>query len=476
MLWLVIVLLIFIFQVGTILILEFRKPSKAVAWLFILFCFPLIGFVLYYFMAQDYKKRKFMRQRGSRLFRGFKDQIWEQARVIESLEQMENPAFHDQERLFNLLSRLSESPITGCNETRVLTNGEEAFPDMLQAMESARHHIHIEFYIFRNDEIGVRFQQVLMHKAREGVKVRFVVDGLGSYHLPRSFVRECREAGVEFHFFLPPLIATLDRRVNYRNHRKIVVVDGVVGYVGGINVGNDYLGLYPKFGFWRDTHMRIEGDGVYFLQNTFLGDWKLASGERIIDKSLFPPHHCQGNEQVQVLASGPDQDWDAIQEMCFGALTVAKRRVWLTTPYFIPDPSIYEALKTAAVSGVDVRIIIPYKSDSTLVHLASLSYVEELLEAGVRFYQYRKGFIHAKVMIVDELLASVGTANLDMRSFFYNFELTAVLFSKAAISRLVRDFEEDLRNSSPIDNEEFSNRPRIHKAAEMLTRMLSPLL
>lgn len=476
MLWLIIVLVIFIFQVGTILLIEFRQPSKAVAWLFILFCFPLVGFVFYYFVAQEYKKRKFMRSSGSRLFRGFKEQIWGQANVIERLEQMDNPAFREQERLFNLLSHLSESPVTGCNETHVLTNGEQAFPDMLQAMENARHHIHIEFYIFRNDEIGVRFQQVLMSKARAGIKVRFIVDGLGSYYLPGSFVRACREAGVEFYFFLPPLIATLDRRVNYRNHRKILVVDGVVGFIGGINVGNDYLGLYPKMGFWRDTHLRIEGDGVYFLQNTFLSDWKLASGERIIDKSLFPPHQCRGKEQMQVLASGPDQDWDAIQEMCFSALAVAKSRIWLTTPYFIPDPGIYEALKTAAVSGVDVRIIIPFKSDVRLVHLASLSYVDELLKAGVKFYQYDKGFMHAKVMIVDELLASIGTANLDMRSFFYNFELTAVLFSDEAIQRLARDFAEDLQHSRLIDYEQFSKRPRLHKAAEMLSRMLSPLL
>ncbi|MDP4098937.1 cardiolipin synthase [Paenibacillus sp. P96] len=476
MLWLVIALLIFIFQVGTILIFEFRNPAKTVAWLFILFCFPLIGFVVYYFMAQDYTKRKFMRHRGSYLFQELKDRLWQQTKVIGRIEQMNNPGFFTQERLFNLLSRLSESPITGCNITRVLTNGEEAFPDMLLAMERAKHHIHIEFYIFRNDEIGMRFQQVLKQKAREGVRVRFVVDGLGSYHLPRSFIRDCQEAGVEFHFFLPPLIATMDRRVNYRNHRKILVVDGTVGFVGGINVGNDYLGLYPKLGFWRDTHIRIEGDAVYFLQNTFLGDWRLASGERIYDENLFPPHQCQGNEQVQVLASGPDQDWDAIQEMCFGALTLAQNRIWLTTPYFIPDPGIYEALKTAAVSGVDVRIIIPLKTDSVWVHFASLSYIQELLEAGVKFYQYHKGFIHAKVMIVDELLASVGTANLDMRSFFYNFELNAVLFSKEAIDRLVRDFEEDLQHSRPIDHEEFANRSRIQKIAEILTRMLSPLL
>lgn len=197
--------------------------------------------------------------------------------------------------------------------------------------------------------------------------------------------------------------------------------------------------------------MQIEGDAVYFLQSTFLNDWKLASGKRIMEPQLaglFPPHICSGGERIQILGSGPDQDWDAIQEMCFGAISVAYERIYITTPYFIPDPALYEALKTSAVSGVDVRIIIPYQSDSRLVHLASLSYVEEALRAGVKFYQYRKGFVHAKVMIVDEPLATVGTANMDMRSFFCNFELTAVLFEDTAIHRLLHDFERDLEEAT----------------------------
>ncbi len=294
--------------------------------------------------------------------------------------------------------------------------------------------------------------------------------------MKRSFVKKLKDAGVEVHFFLPPLLATIDRRINYRNHRKIVVVDGNVGFVGGMNVGDDYLGQYPKVGYWRDTHLKIEGDAVYYLQNIFLNDWQLASGQEIIDKDLFPEHECSGLEQIQIISSGPDQEWDAIQEMCFGAISVADRRVWITTPYFIPDPAIYEALKTAAVSGVDVRIIIPWKSDSRMVHLASLSYVDELLRAGVKFYQYRRGFVHAKVIIVDDLIASVGTANMDMRSFFSNFELTAVLFEQTSINRLVSDFEEDLRYCSAIQLESFLSRPFLHKRAEMLCRMLSPLL
>ncbi|MMZ62171.1 Major cardiolipin synthase ClsA [compost metagenome] len=222
--------------------------------------------------------------------------------------------------------------------------------------------------------------------------------------------------------------------------------------------------------------MQIKGDAVYFLQNTFLGDWKLASGQPVHDPDLFPEHHCLGREQVQILASGPDQHWNAIQEMCFGAIAVAKRRIWIATPYFIPDASVYEGLKTAAVSGIDVKIIIPYNSDSRLVKLASLSYVEELLQAGVEFYEYTKGFMHAKVLIVDDLLASVGTANMDMRSFFYNFEMTALLFDEKAIARLSLDFQQDMADSRRINPREFAHRSRRQRAAELVARLLSPLL
>ncbi|HEY2493137.1 MAG TPA: cardiolipin synthase [Paenibacillus sp.] len=476
MMWLLIVLLVFIFQMITILILEFRDPSKAVAWMFIGIFIPFFGFVAYYFVAQEFKKRTKIRSRGSRLFQEIRRHLWHEAAIVEKADEMSNDEFLHEERLFNLLSHLSESPITGCNNSGVLTDGKAAYKAMLEAMETAVDHIHVEFYIFRQDVIGTKFQDVMIRKAREGVKVRVVCDGVGSYRLKGPFLQRFKDAGVGFHFFLPPFIAMLDRRINYRNHRKILIVDGKKGFLGGLNVGDDYLGLYPKVGYWRDTHLEIEGDAVYFLQNVFLNDWKLASGERIVDMSLFPAHECVGEEQIQIISSGPDQTWNAVQEMCFGAITVAKERIWITTPYFIPDSSIYEGLKTAAVSGVDVRIIIPCQPDSRLVHLASLSYVEELLLAGVRFFQYRKGFVHAKIIIVDHLLASVGTANMDMRSFFCNFELTAVLFEQEPIAHLVHDFEEDLKVCSEMQLETFRHRTRLQKAEEILCRMLSPLL
>ncbi|ANS77032.1 cardiolipin synthase [Paenibacillus yonginensis] len=476
MLWLLFVLIAFIFQIATILILEFRSAPKTVAWLFILFCVPFIGFVIYYFAARDYKNRRRLRQKGSRLFRDMKALLWTQSRIVKDASEMLHPDFVHRERLFKLLTHLSESPITGCNATRALKDGEETFPSMLEAMEQAQDHIHIEFYIFRSDMIGSRFKDVMIRKAREGVKVRLLCDGLGSVKLKKRFIGELKEAGVEFHYFLPPWIALLDKRVNYRNHRKIVVIDGRIGFMGGINIGDDYLGLHPKMGYWRDTHLRLEGDAVYFLQNTFLGDWKLASGEQIEEARYFPVHNCGGREQNQILTSGPDQHWNAIQEMWFGAASIASERIWITTPYFIPDDGIFQALKTAAVSGVDVRIIIPYHSDNRLVHWASLSYVEELLQSGIKFYQYAKGFVHAKVMIIDDLLATVGSANLDMRSFFSNFEMTAILFDAARIRELAEQFEEDLQECRPVLLETFLKRPRRQKAMELLARLLSPLL
>ncbi|WP_438347573.1 cardiolipin synthase [Paenibacillus sp. FA6] len=476
MIWLLIILIVFIVQIATIIIIEFRNPTKALAWIFILFCCPLVGFIFYYFVAREYNKHKQVRSRGSRLYQENRAHLWQDTVIVKSAEEMKNSEFIHQKRLFHLLTHLQGSSITGCNESRVLTDGKVAFHAMLEAMESAKDHIHVEFYIFRPDMIGTEFQDVMIRKAQEGVKVRIVCDGIGSYHLKRSFIQRFKETGVEFHFFLPLVLAIINRRINYRNHRKIVIVDGKRGFAGGINVGDDYLGLYPEIGYWRDTHLELEGDAVYYLQNIFLNDWRLASSERIEDASMFPAHECLGDQQIQILSSGPDQVRDALQEMFFGAITAASDRIWITSPYFIPDAGINEGLKTAAISGVDVRIIIPGKPDSKWVHLASLSYVEELLEAGVRFYQYRKGFIHAKIMIVDDLLATVATANMDMRSFFCNFELAAVLFDQESIQRIVADFVDDLKDCSEISLNEFKARSYMQKGGELLCRILSPLL
>jgi len=472
--WVVVALLLFIFQIITILFHEFRYPSKTVAWLVILFVFPIIGFVMYYFLAKEYTHRKIVRRRGLRYI---PDPYHESRRYAASSEPDESamPGLWREPRLYALLNNIPSASFTKQNEVRVLTNAQMAYPAILEALEGAKEYIHFEFYTIRHDRIGTQFQQMLIRKALEGVKVRCIFDGVGSYKLETRFMNELRQAGVEVYIFLPPLIAFFDKRMNYRNHRKIVVVDGIKGYVGGLNVGDEYLGGNPNLGFWRDTHLELIGDSVYSLQYTFIQDWQFVSGERLADPSLFPEHDNTGCKRVQMISSGPDAHWDAILEMYFGAITTAKKRIFITTPYFIPDPSISMGLKTAAISGVDVRVIYPAKPDSKLVNYASLSYFEELMQAGVRFYSYQKGFVHSKVLIMDDILASVGTANMDMRSFFSNFELNAVLYDKETIQRLESDFLQDLKDSKELKLDVFQKRPRLQKGLEVAARLLSPL-
>ncbi|WP_379132387.1 cardiolipin synthase [Paenibacillus sp. sgz500958] len=472
----IILLCLFIVQAVLILFFEYRRPQRAVAWLFILCFCPPLGLLFYYFFGRDYREAKKVRGKGKMLFREIRSHVEKRSLLVSKAEESGNPQFTEQQGLLHLLSRLSEGPITARNESLILPGGEEAYDSMLEAMETANEHIHAEFYIFREDKIGTRFKEVMIRKARQGVKVRLLCDGLGSHKLSRRFIAELRHGGVEFHFFLPPLLSFLDRRFNYRNHRKILVVDGIIGFTGGINVGDDYLGEDPKMGYWRDTHIRLEGDSVYFIQLAFLKDWRLASGEKLSHPRLFPPHKCSGGEAVQIVASGPDDEVDGSQEVIFAAIGAAKQRIWITSPYFIPDSAICRALKSAVLRGVDVRIIIPAKPDSWLVYHASLSYLDNLQDAGVKFYRYHKGFMHAKVLIADSLLASIGSANLDMRSFYSNFELTAVLLSPDRIEHIVSQFKGDLEESVYIDPTVFRKRGAKMRLKEQLCYILSPLL
>lgn len=470
-------LALFVLQIAAIMLFEYRRPQRAMAWIFLSFCCPPAGLAFYYFLGRDYWQSRRIGRRCTPARRSeIRTHVCSKIRIIRKTEECGNPKFAGRGSLLRLLSGLSDMKITGRNRCRILPNAGAAYEAMLEAMESAREHVHLEFYIFRDDEIGDRFQDVMVRKARQGVKVRLLCDGLGSHALSKRFIRTLKNAGVEVHFFLPPLVSLLERRFNYRNHRKIMVVDGLVGFTGGMNVGDDYLGKDPKMGNWRDTHLRLEGDAVYDLQYVFLKDWKLAAGDWLSHPRFFPEHHCSGEEAVLIVASGPDGAVDGSQEMFFGALTAARKRIWITSPYFIPDPPVCRALKNAVLSGVDVRIIIPAKPDNKLVYAASLSYLENLQDAGVKFYRYTAGFMHAKIMIVDDLLATAGSANLDMRSFYSNFELTAVLLAPDMVARLAAAFEKDQKHSEFIDPEKFMKRGRNVKLIQGLCQLLSPLL
>ncbi|MFD0671344.1 cardiolipin synthase [Cohnella sp. GCM10027633] len=473
--WLCILLLIFIFQAATILLLEFRRPGNAAAWLFILFLFPLVGFTLYYFLATEYRRRRTTRKRGKLDIRR-RGQIMALGTALKNPSDLPDPVFASRERLFKALVKNGQMPIFGRNRTEVYDNGEETYEAMLAAIRGATHHIHLSTYILRNDETGMTFQQELLRKAREGVTVRLLYDGIGSIKLSDGYVKTLREGGVRCACFFPLRPSFLKKRMNYRNHRKIVVVDGLVGFIGGINVGDEYIGRHPRLGFWRDTHLRIEGDAVYRLQEVFLKDWELATRDKPDDPKFLPPHACESAEPVQIVHSGPSVLGEAIHDSVYAVLTAARHRIWITTPYFIPSTAVAMALRDAAVNGVDVRIVVPYVPDTWLVHLATLSYVETMLQSGVRVWRYRKGFIHAKTTIVDDMVGIVGSANMDLRSYFSNFEINAHLFDPGTIKRLEADYLTDLEGSEELILSEFMRRPRSQKVKEALARLLSPLL
>ncbi|WP_337098185.1 cardiolipin synthase [Paenibacillus sp. YIM B09110] len=477
--WLVAALLLYILFLAVIMLMEHRRPAQMTAWLLIALVFPYLGFLAFIMLGQDFRSRKMRRRFKS--YHEYASPI-PQTRSsshnkVHLIEEVHNEELANQRNLFELLSTMTPFAIKAGNQSEILTNGEATFEAILNALSEARHHIHMDYYTIRDDGIGRRFLHMLIRKAREGVEVRIVYDGIGSLHISEDFLKELRAAGVQTSCFLPPRVAFYERRLNYRNHRKIVVVDGLVGFLGGINIGDEYLGKDERLGFWRDTHLKLEGNAVHDLQQLFLNDWAFASMEQLDVQRYMPAQDTHsGKENVLIVPSEPGRNDQKILDVTFAAINAARSRICISTPYFIPDPSLIMALRTAAQSGVDVTIIIPGIADTKIVLLTTLSYIQDMLDAGVKVYRYQKGFIHAKVMIIDQMLASVGTANMDMRSFYSNFELNALLFDTYAIKRLSIDFNEDLKQSRQVLAQQFTKRPWKQKAAESLLHMLSPLL
>lgn len=469
LIWIAIALFLFILQVAAIIIAEYRHPEKAVTWLIVLFLIPLIGFLPYYFVENAYSRHHMRRKDGLRLETVKAGLIDRSDRRIASGRLEET--FRHKDNLHALLRNLPTAHFTACNKTTVYTEGRLAFEAMLEAIATAKHHIHVQFYIIRDDDLGVRFERLLIRKAQEGVQVRILYDGIGTRRLGKAYLNRLKRAGVEAGCFFPLLTTFFDKRVNYRNHRKIVVVDGKTGFFGGLNIGDEYLGEDPTLGYWRDTHFRMEGDSVLWIQYTFLTDWHIATRQMLTESAYYPIQDCQGDEFVQIVKSDPGE---TMLTLIFSLIVSAKKRIWMETPYFIPDPGIRLALKTAVKSGVDVRVIIPETPDKQLVYNASLSYVQEMLDAGVRFYRYQKGFLHAKVIVADDLACS-GSANMDIRSFCAQFELNAVFLDKRVVERLVHDFYTDLGDSEEVLPAEFAKRSSIQKMKEVFSRLLSPL-
>ena len=463
--------------IAILIFMENKNPAKTISWLLILVLVPVIGFIFYLFLGHSFRKENIFKKKRVRNF----EQLEELATIQQEAIKEEQLFFEEdslvKRRLISLILNNAKSPFTVNNRVTVLSNGVATFETIMKALEGAQDHIHLEYFIIKDDIIGGVIKEQLMEKARKGVKVRVLYDSVGSWKLGKSYLEDMRAAGVEIHGFLPVFFPLLSRELNYRNHRKIIVIDGKVGFVGGLNIGDEYLGNDSYLGFWRDTHLKIEGEAVYGLQNIFLGDWEFVTKEYIaFHETYFPKLDYYGEQLIQITGSGPDSDWQSIMQAYFAIISSAENRIWINTPYLVPDESIMMALKTAALSGVDVRVILPSRPDHKTVFWASMGNIEDLLKAGVKVYKYQKGFIHAKILLADGSAASIGTANLDIRSFQINFEVNAFIYDKEIVMEMEKDFLADIEDSKEVLLEEHLKRPLSEKIKEATGRLFSPLL
>jgi len=463
---------------GFLVFLERKDPSATWAWLLVLFFIPVLGFIMYLVLGQNLrKKRLFVWEDLKRI--GFDDLVKEQLKLISAGEYTysTNVATKHQD-MIRMQLKNNNAILTQDNEIEIFIDGNDKFQSLIQDIENAKDHIHLQYYIFRDDKLGMKLIDLLTEKAKQGIEVRVLYDEMGSRRINKRSFNKLIKAGGEVEVFFPSKIPLFNVRANFRNHRKLVIIDGKVAYVGGFNVGDEYLGLNKKFGYWRDTHLRIQGNAVHATQIRFILDWNQASSRNDIDykPNYFPLTSHNGNIPIQIVTSGPDSEWEQIKNGYIKMISSAKKSIYIQSPYFVPDASILDTLRIAALSGINVYIMIPNKPDHMFVYWATLSYVGELLKAGAKVYIYENGFIHAKTIVVDEEVSTVGTANFDVRSFRLNFEVNAFIYDEATAKRLTDIFHEDMKKSRELTYEEYLKRSLWIRFKESISRLLSPIL
>ncbi|MBR4015267.1 MAG: cardiolipin synthase [Anaerotignum sp.] len=460
---------------------ERRNPASTWAWLLVLFFVPILGFVVYMVFGRNSKREKTFREK-ERYDQGvYYNYLFHNVRSIEKIQEQKSIIAQrgrlvEAEYLTDLayLHLNSGNWMTFNNKVEYFNNGKDKFEALVQDIRRAKKFIHMEYYIWRGDRLGTRLVEELTKKAAEGVEVRLLYDGMGNIRLPKYFFDKLHAAGGYTAAFLPRFMV----RLNYRNHRKLCIIDGEVGYIGGFNVGDEYLGIVKRYGPWRDSHLRFQGDALDQMQMRFIMDWNFTAkkGKIQLAERYFPERSQFEGVRTQIVSSGPDTQWKNVRNGYYKMINEAEDHIYLTTPYFVPDDGILEGLRVAALSGLDVRIIIPGNPDHFFVYWASMSYLGELLEAGVRCYQYEKGFIHAKSLFIDGQVASVGTANMDIRSFALNFEVNAFMFDEKITEELEADFLRDLGNCIEITKEWYHRRKWWFKVKEAIARLVSPML
>jgi cardiolipin synthase len=477
-----------------------KNATSAVAWCLLVFFLPVLGPLFFWLFGYQHVSVPLSRKRQHRK-RFQKQHPPVRAESTPGASESGAPAFGDQDGCgtedvedhepdalpasvspegWDAINRLARKfgayPVTTGNQISFFGEGRPAFDAMLSAIAEARHHVHLETFIFQPDETGQLFLDLLTEKAGQGVEVRLLYDAMGSHRLHRWLLRPLRQAGGKYSVFLP--LNPLRRRiqVNMRNHRKICVIDGRIGFTGGLNIGDEYLGRTPRFGFWRDTHLRLDGPAVSGLQRVFIEDWDFAADEDLQTPDYFPPPSRDGPYPVQVIESGPDREQKGIREIYFAAMLQARRRLWIASPYFVPDQGLLDALCLAGYLGIDVRLLVQRHPDKWIPYFAGRYYFGDVLNAGVKVYQYTKGMMHSKVVLVDGAWGSVGTANLDNRSMYLNFEVNCLIYSPAAVSELEAMYCHDLATAIRLERQVFAQRPFAGRLLDNGCRLLSPVL
>ncbi|MEO7294303.1 MAG: cardiolipin synthase [Ginsengibacter sp.] len=460
------------------IIFETYSSSKALAYLFFCIFVPVIGILFYMAFGINYWQKKLYTKKSGendKMLEELKNNI---SQYKESIVEVKDRGINDDSELAAMLLKDLQSPLTRHNSVKLLLNGEEKFPELMKCLSEAEHHIHLEYYIYEEDEIGSAIIELLIKKAKEGIEVRFIYDDFGSPTIKKKLEKRMCESGIEIFPFSKVHFYLLANRINYRNHRKIVIIDGKTGFTGGINVSDKYINNKPKQLYWRDTHLRIDGPGVYYLQYIFITDWNFCRGKKIKGESIYFNHNANTKEDVhiQIAGSGPDSVQPSILFSVLEAIYLAKKEILITTPYFIPGDAVVDALRIAALGGLSVKLLVPGKCDSKLVNAASKAHYKDLLIAGVEIYVYNKGFVHAKTLVTDGSLTMIGTANMDNRSFELNFEVNAIIYDVPFAEKMRKVFFEDLQFTEKLNAEKWYKRSFLTQLPEKLARLLSPSL
>ena len=450
-------------------VMNARTSQGAIAWGISLVTFPWLALILYAIFGRN----KF---RGYVLLRSSKDIAIQHVIDKCRAEAVEKKLIREESSTSEMaLTRLADSPITRFNKSQLLVDGVETFRAIFEGIESAKEYIIVQFYIIKDDELGRELKARLIRKAKENIRVYFLYDEIGSYKLPGAYIEEMQDEGIVTSAFHTTKGKANHFQLNFRNHRKIVIIDGKSAYVGGHNVGDEYVSKHPKFGVWRDTHVKVEGPVVKLVQYCFVQDWYWAT-TWIPDLSWELQQAENGCEDTLIIASGPADSLETCSLMFVQTIHMAKERIWIASPYFVPDGQVLSALKLAALRGVDVRILIPEKPDHRTVYLASFSYYENTLPIGIKLYRYTDGFMHQKVFLVDSSCAAVGTANLDNRSFRLNFELTLLNYDLSFIKKIEDMLKDDFSRSRSVELTDYIQRSFFFKLAVRSARLLAPIL